>query len=265
MHTFSPISTQYEIESWIFPHPGVRRLQDARKPGPRSNPRRHSLHPVVPHGRPSGEREERARLKRGHRRWHSNEQEIVYSDLNRSKEDTAKERGLETGSLKTTVERGEPPGRPQHRESMHDVSPQTVSNSGSRSGKACVRPSELLSAVSSSYQPDKQPWVQTQSAQSTQSTPLPLTRHGSHATRIQLLLHPTTSSQQKSTAAHRSTAVQPKGLLRSLSCKSEAMEAWSELCRGAGESHITILGLSVIHVLTLGRPACSPSVQRLCA
>lgn len=246
MHTFSPISTQYEIENWISPHPGVRRLQDARNPSPRRDPR-HSLHPVIPQGRPSGEKEKRARLKSGKRRWHPNEHGIVYNDPNSGKEDTAKEKNLKTDSLKITTGRWKPSGQPQHHESMHDMPLQTVqtvrnSNSVSRNGNECVIPSELLSAVSSSHQPYKQP-----QKRSTQSAPLPLARHGSHATQIQLLLHPTTYSLQKSTAAHRSNPAQSEGPLRSLSCKSQAMEARSKPSRDTGESHITILGLFVTH------------------
>ncbi|KAG8163605.1 hypothetical protein KVR01_006902 [Diaporthe batatas] len=229
MHTFSPTSTQYEVESWIFPCPGVRPVQDARCSGPRKDSHRHSLLPVIPHARPSGEREERVRLKKGHRRWHSNEHDIAYNDLNRRKEVTANERSLETGRLKTTVERWEPSDQSRHYEYMHDIPSQTVSRSGSRSGETCVRSSELLSAVSSSHQPYKQPGMRTQS---TRSTPLPLAGHGLPATQIQLL-HPPTYPQQKSTTAHGSDAARSKGLSRSLACKSQAMEAESEPSRVA--------------------------------
>lgn len=83
MHTFSPVSTQYEIESWIFPHPGVRRLQNARNP----DTGRQSLHAVTPLTRSTKEREGRARLRKGHQRWHSNEYQILHNGLHRNKGD----------------------------------------------------------------------------------------------------------------------------------------------------------------------------------
>ncbi|POS69360.1 hypothetical protein DHEL01_v212246 [Diaporthe helianthi] len=53
------------------------------------------------------------RPRRGHWRWHSNENEAVYNDLNRSK-DKAKEQSLIAGSLKTTAKTWGPFGQPQH-------------------------------------------------------------------------------------------------------------------------------------------------------
>lgn len=105
MHTFSPTPTQYEIESWIFPHPSVRRLQDASKPGPQ----RHSLHAVNPRVTVTKE-EERARLKKGHRRWHSNENRSLHGAPHRSKEGEGESVSVRTGSLKTTPEWSGPMG-----------------------------------------------------------------------------------------------------------------------------------------------------------
>lgn len=93
MHAFSHTPTQYEIESWMFPHPGVRRLQDASNSGPQ----RHSLHFVTPLTKGSKEREERARLKKGHRRWHSNEHQILHSERRGSKENKSRGGGLRIG------------------------------------------------------------------------------------------------------------------------------------------------------------------------
>lgn len=106
MHTFSPTSTQYEIESWIFPHPGVRRLQDASNPGPQ----RHSLHSVTPRVKATKEGGERARLKKGHRRWHSNENHNHLGGPHGSKEGRRKGERERTGSLKTTLEWSGPLG-----------------------------------------------------------------------------------------------------------------------------------------------------------
>ncbi|KAI7781120.1 hypothetical protein LA080_015240 [Diaporthe eres] len=106
MHTFSPTPTQYEIESWIFPHPGVRRLQDASNPGPQ----RHSLHSVTPRVKVAKEGEERVRLKKGHRRWHSNENRIHHGGPHGSKENKRKGESVRTGSLKTTLEWSGPLG-----------------------------------------------------------------------------------------------------------------------------------------------------------
>jgi hypothetical protein len=255
MHTFSPISTQYEIESWIFPHPGVRRLQDARDPGPR----RHSLHPVTPLTRPSKEREDRTRLRKGHRRWHSNEHQILHNGLNRSKDDITKDGSTRTGSLKTTLERSEPSARSRLRESVYDVPFQTVSNSRSRSADTGIRPSELLSDVSSSHRPHNHPRTQTQ------STPLPSAGHGLHATQIQLLLHPPTYSRRRpATTTLRSHPAELRGLLPSPSCKSWTMEADSEPLGGAGESHITILALFVTHTKATSLSLCtSPGSAQL--
>lgn len=65
----------------MFPHPGVRRLRDAGSPGPQ----RYSLHLMTPLMKGTKEREERARLKKGHRRWHSNDHQILHRGLQRSK------------------------------------------------------------------------------------------------------------------------------------------------------------------------------------
>lgn len=173
MHTFSPTPTQYEIESWIFPHPSVRRLQDASKPGPQ----RHSLHAVNPRVTVTKE-EERARLKKGHRRWHSNENRGLHGGPHRSKEGKGEGEGesVRTGGLKTTPEWSGPMGHhsgltihdgkeeasQRNRPSPYRMPFQTVSevsDSWSRSGNVGARSSELLGGqVSpSSYRQHKEP------------------------------------------------------------------------------------------------------------
>lgn len=107
MHAFSAPPTQYEIESWVFPHPGVRRLQNANN---QQGPQRHSLHSVTPLMKANKEREESARLKKGHRRWHSNEHQLLRGVLHRSKQNESKGESTRTGNLKTMLEWSQPLG-----------------------------------------------------------------------------------------------------------------------------------------------------------
>lgn len=322
MHTCSPISTQYEIESWVFPRPGVRRLQDARNP----DSRRHSLHSVTPLTRSPKEREGRARLRKGHQRWHSNEYQILHNGLHRNKGDKVRNvrhqpsglgvpravsypiAGSPIGGHQTGVSltadsptvgystagfplrvsttggfpvRGDSLGRvdvksSQDREchSQSQVDPvlgaeacieeevgglslcaegarsrygraqsqlyvsldgmplQMVSNSGVRSGDDGVRPSEFLSTVSSSHHPHKQPWMPKQ------STLLPSTGHGLHATQIQLLQRPPSCSHRQSAINLKSRPEELERLLGSFSCRSWAMTVESGRLGGDGESQI---------------------------
>lgn len=262
MHTFSPTPTQYEIESWIFPHPGVRRLQDASNPGPQ----RHSLHPVTPRVKATKEGEARARLKKGHRRWHSNENRIHHGGPHGSKENKSKGESVSvrTGSLMTAedgkgrTKRHSKQGilEPKHHSSALRVSPegenrsrgdngmpfQTVSDSWNRRSDVAARPSELLGArVSPSHRPHKQPWVSKLSA------PLPSSGHSSLTKQTQQLLHQPSYSRRQSATALELHSADLRALLRSLSCRSWTMGAESGPSEAVGESGFTILRLVVTH------------------
>jgi hypothetical protein len=229
MHTFSHVSTQYEIESWIFPHPGVTRLQDERNPKLRG----HSLHSMNPLKTPPRKREERPRLRKRHQKWRSNEYQVPHNALKRKKENKIKEGSMRTLSLKTTVERSGACAQSQHCDSTYYVPSEKVSSGHSKGDDAGARPTEFLSNMPSSYFLHTQPWIQTQ------STLLPWLGHGPTA-QMQLLLHPPTCShQQPSAAAPRSHhRAELKGLLLPLSCKSWTMGAESVPLGGTGESHI---------------------------
>ena len=145
MHAFSAPPTQYEIESWILPHPGVRRLQDASNQGLQ----RHSLHSVTPLIKATKEREERARLKSGHRRWHSNEHQLVRGGLHRSKENESQGESTRTGNLKTMLEwseaLGHRPGTPAQyggekvpQKDHHSLGPRLAGYSGHIQGDGVV-------------------------------------------------------------------------------------------------------------------------------
>lgn len=301
MHTCSPISTQYEIQSWIFPRPGVRRLQNARNP----DSRRHSLHSVTPLTGSPKEREGRARLRKGHQRWHSNEYQILHNGLHRNKGDKVRNVrhrpsglgvpravsypiagspigghhigvsltaesprvGYSTAGfpLRVSTTGGLPVGgdslgrgdvkssqdRKFHSQaqvnpvlgavSLDGVPLQMVSNSGVRSSDDGVRPSEFLSTVSSSHPPHNQPWMPKQ------STLLPSTGHGLHATQIQLLQRPPSCSHRQSALNLKSRPEELEGLLQSFSCRSWTMTAESGRLGGDGESQIHDLELVVTH------------------
>ncbi|KAL1858784.1 hypothetical protein Daus18300_009918 [Diaporthe australafricana] len=106
MHAFSIPPTQYEIESWLFPHPGVRRLKDARG----SAPQRRSVHFVTPLKKATGEKEERTRLKKGHRRWHSHGHQILHDGPRKEEETEGKGEDLWPGNFKTGREWSKPHG-----------------------------------------------------------------------------------------------------------------------------------------------------------
>ncbi|KAI3390968.1 hypothetical protein diail_8303 [Diaporthe ilicicola] len=106
MHAFSTPPTQYQIESWLLPHPDVRRLQDARGLAPQ----RHSLHFVSPLMKATREREERARLKKGHRRWHSGGHQILQAGLHGNGDVESRAVKLRTGESTAVREWSKPRG-----------------------------------------------------------------------------------------------------------------------------------------------------------
>ncbi|KAG6367865.1 hypothetical protein INS49_002061 [Diaporthe citri] len=234
MHTFSPTPTQYEIESWVFPHPGVRRLQDASNPGPQ----RHSLHSVTPRVTAT-KGEERARLKKGHRRWHSNETRIFHGGPHRSRENKNKGESARTGSLKTTrgqgsvkggrliapipkvVCVGDVKGRPEH-PAIHFASHQHHYFYPN-----CCLP-RLPSGTACHTEYHK---VQVES-----STPLPSPGHTSLTRQTQLLLHQPSYSSRQSATAFGFHSADSRALLRSLSCRSWTMGAELGPSEGVGES-----------------------------
>lgn len=277
----------------MFPHPVVRRLPDASNSGPQ----RHSLHSVTQPVAGTKEREERARLRKGHRRWHSHEHQILNAKFHGGKENKRKGGTPRTGSLKTTLEwpmlaaeahiedeaqylsRGSRgvksrSGRAQSRlcESWHGTPSQTVSDRWGRGSGVGVRLGELPGApVSPSHRPHKRPWV------SKPSTPLHSTRQTSQATQTQQKLRPQSYSLRQPATALDLPSADLKALLRSLSCRSWTMGAESDPSEGLGESCFTILRLVVTHTgphfpqhlrmfymrtargaqLTIHRPVCS--------
>ncbi|KAJ0108018.1 hypothetical protein J7T55_008154 [Diaporthe amygdali] len=100
MHAFSTPPNQYEIESWLLPHPNVRRLQGARG----SAPKRHSLQFMTPFVKETREKETRARLQKGHRRWHSNGHQILQDGPRGGRDTKGKGESLGVGNFKTAPE-----------------------------------------------------------------------------------------------------------------------------------------------------------------
>lgn len=261
MHMFSYKPTHYEIESWMSPHPVVRRLPDASNSGPQ----RHSLHSVTPWVEGTKEREERARLKKGHRRWHSNEHQILNGRFHGSKENRRKGGTLGTGSLKTTLEWSMPAAeahveeeaqclsrgsrsvkstsaraQPRLCESSYGMPSQAVSDGWGIGSDVGVRLGELPGApVSPSHRPHKRPWV------SKLSTPLHSTGHISQATQTQQQQHPQSCSLRQPATALDLPSADRRALLRSLSCRPRTMGAEPGPSEGWGESCFTILRLVV--------------------
>lgn len=260
----------------MSPHPVVRRLPDASNSGPQ----RHSLHSVTPWVEGTKEREVRARLRKGHRRWHSHGPQMLNANLHGSKENSHKGGTPGTGSSKTTLEwsmlaaeahieeeaqclsRGSRSvkrrsGRAQsrHCESSYGVPSQTVSHRWAMGSDVGVRLGELPGApVSPSHRPHKRPWA------SKISTPLHSTGHTSQATQTQQQQRPQSCSLRQPATALDLPSADLRALLRSLSCRSQTMGAKSGPSEGLGESCFMILRL----VVTQTPGSISPSICAGC-